>query len=708
VDVINLSVGSGFGRAGDPAAAAADNAAAAGIVVVAAAGNGGPASYLVSSPSTARGAISVASVDSLATLPGAAIAGSALPQVQGIDANESALAPAVSGTLRVLRAGPGAIGVGCADDEYAGVQPGDVVVTARGGCPRAVRAMKGQEAGAAAVIMVNNTPDLPPLEGPLAGVTIPFLGVGLDARPALLAADGTPVTVSAAGQIDNPGFRALAPESSGGPRSLDGAIKPDVAAPGVAIRSAAAGTGTAGVLMSGTSMAAPHVSGLAALVLEAHPEWPRASRPALVKAAIMNTADADVTGDPDPRLMGAGIVQARRAVDTVASATTGPLEASLSFGFAELDGAYSATRTITIANAGTAPIDYAMVPSFSSRLAATVTVSPTTVTVPPGGQAQVAVTLALGAPAVASLPDPAGPGSQVPAVAGAVTAVPTSAGPGVYPLRVPFLLVPRGLSGIAPVSRVDEVRGGRAITTLALANDGIHAGGADVFAWGLSDPADTPAGADVRAVGVASVPGTALGGAASDRGLLFAVSLNDRVSNAAELTVEIPVDTNGDGVPDFRVVGADSGLVLNGAPSGTFGAFTFAADGRLIDAHPADAPYDGSVMILPALASSLGLSPPDPKSGTGGGVIGYGATVASQGTPAPVVDAVAGQAAFDPFAPGVDQGPHVDVAAGAATTLQLGVDTAIPDAQRPLGWLLVAPDDASGPAQAMEVPLQAP
>src|SRR5205085_4107320 len=115
-------------------------------------------------------------------------------------------------------------------------------------------------------------------------------------------------------------------------------------------------------------------------------------------------------------------------------------------------------------------------------------------------------------------------------------------------------------------------------------------GSADVFAWGLADPADTPEAADLRDVGVASLPGTALGAAAADRGIVFAVSLNGRVSNPAELLVEIPIDTDGDGRPDARVIGADSGAVLNGAPNGRLGAFTFAADGKPLDARTADAP----------------------------------------------------------------------------------------------------------------------
>ncbi|MFD8210246.1 S8 family serine peptidase [Streptomyces sp. NPDC059695] len=77
----------------------------------------------------------------------------------------------------------------------------------------------------------------------------------------------------------------LAPFSSTGPRVGDGAVKPDVTAPGVAITAAAA-PGSAidtrpgtphpapGYLtIDGTSMATPHVAGAAAILKQRHPGW---------------------------------------------------------------------------------------------------------------------------------------------------------------------------------------------------------------------------------------------------------------------------------------------------------------------------------------------------------------------------------------------------------------------------------------------------
>ncbi|KAG8377581.1 hypothetical protein BUALT_Bualt08G0048000 [Buddleja alternifolia] len=128
---------------------------------------------------------------------------------------------------------------------------------------------------------------------------------------------------------------ALSGSSSRGPgRSYPGILKPDITAPGVLILAAynpysiEASIGNVFLasdytLLSGTSMACPHISGIAALLKAAHPEW----TPAAIQSAMMTTANPlDNTKKPikdmafdyrvaTPLGIGAGHVDPNRALD---------------------------------------------------------------------------------------------------------------------------------------------------------------------------------------------------------------------------------------------------------------------------------------------------------------------------------------------------------------------------------------------------------
>src|SRR5256886_9405155 len=288
MQVISMSLGSDFGNEDDADAEASENAVNAGIVVVASAGNAGPIPYVVGDPSTGEKAISVAAVDSHASYPGEALT---LAPTGGITALDSDGIAATNGTsLPVVvlpntkGTGSGGVSLGCDPAEYtaAGVS-GKLVVTARGTCARVARAIFGQQAGAAAVAMINNASGYPPFEGPINSnpdtgipytVTIPFLGVqGPTATDGATLAASTTAGFTATATIANPTFRHFASFSSGGPRGGDGHLKPDISAPGISVFSTGIGTGNQGVFMSGTSMAAPHVAGRAAAAIQAHPPW---------------------------------------------------------------------------------------------------------------------------------------------------------------------------------------------------------------------------------------------------------------------------------------------------------------------------------------------------------------------------------------------------------------------------------------------------
>ncbi len=110
----------------------------------------------------------------------------------------------------------------------------------------------------------------------------------------------------------------IASFSSRGPVTYDGQtyIKPDIAAPGVNIRSSVPGGGYEGG-WSGTSMAAPHVTGAVALLLSAAPGY--AGQVDLLEEALTGTAEpksSSQCGDADPpnNVWGWGILDALAAV----------------------------------------------------------------------------------------------------------------------------------------------------------------------------------------------------------------------------------------------------------------------------------------------------------------------------------------------------------------------------------------------------------
>ncbi len=714
--VISMSLGSDFAAtplADDPDVIASDNASGAGIVVVAASGNAGPGAYITGVPGASNRVISVAAIDgTTATIPGVHIALTSDSVDGALNNNQSAAG--IVGTLDVLSDGAGGIGLGCNASDYAGVSPGDIVVTMRNTCDRVTRAELGQAAGAAAVILVNNGPGLPPFEGNIVGpppgnvpVTIPFIGVTPDDGATLLADNGQTATLSTT-SIDNPTYQQVASFSSAGWRNGDSGFKPDVSAPGVSVVSTGVGTGTQGETLSGTSMATPNVAGIAALVLQAHPEWTNvATRADFAKAAIMNNADdsndAHGVTPYDPRLAGAGVANADAAGITQVMATTADHTDALSYGYQPLADGWSATKSFTVTNETASTQTFDLSSAFAEpALGTTIDINDgaETVDVPAHGTAQVDVTLTLDPAAVAALPAAEeGTLGAVVSTAGNIVLTPEDAGAGVGTIHVPFNLVPRGISDVTASARSAYAAAGTTSTaSTLLTNGGIHQGNGDVYAWGLTDPQDLPGDTvDIRDVGVQVLPGAALGSDTSDRGLVFAINTWGQASTEATNFYDVAIDTNGDGTADFDLQAADLGLLTTGLYNGTLAAVLFDSDGNQVGPiFFADAPSNGSTVELPVLASSLGLS-------IGHGKFSYQALAENLNTGG--TDIANGTAWFDAYAPAVSTGDFIPLDPGTSGNLPLSVDNNLIKQTPAMGWMVVTMDDANGASQADVVPI---
>ena len=716
MDVINMSLGSPFGANDAPDAVASTNAAKAGVIVVTSAGNESPNAYTVGAPGAADGAIAVAANDSNQTFAGANITLSPATAAGGsataIDANGFPLPALSTWNVKVLVDDPSTLteneSLGCSVAAFGGpLPPNTLAVVKRGTCARVAKAIFGQQAGAAAVLMVNNASGLPPFEGTITSnpdtgvpftVTIPFLGVTISDGPKFATGQTANVTPT---QIVNSQFTAFASFSSGGPRSEDSFLKPDITAPGVSIISTGNGTGNQAAVISGTSMASPHVAGVAALTRQAHPTWSVSD----IKAAIVNTGDPAGVLNYQPRLGGSGFVQPAKSTlsQVVAHTDDGDFSVSLNYGFAQLASDFSKQKTIKLTNNGSsaATFNVSSAPSSVGRPHSLV-IAPTTITVPAHGTANVNVTLTV---PVATAGDENGAGLSFRQASGLIVLAPkTGSDNANVTLRVPYFMVPRALSAVQTTIGKFPGNTNPSATATVTNPTGAIAGNADFYAWGLSASSDSSNRPnDVRAIGT-QVFSPDLTGLPSQL-LVFAVNTYNRWSNASQNEFDIYVDVDGDGVDDYIVVGADEGAVLAGDNNGILGSFVFSTRSAGASIFfDATAPTDGSTAELPVLASQLcrtgepclsAASPRITYHAVGFDLINGGSKV------------VSGSAKFNVFSPAISTGGFVSVAPGQKdTSTKIQVNSAEFAVTPPLGVMAVTLDNAAGAGEAQVIQLQ--
>lgn len=322
LDVVNLSLGGGFGAAHNLYQEAVTQLTKGGTVVVASAGNSGDVPYIVGAPSTSDKAFSVA-----ASIDGMKHNWQFKASKIVMDGKEE-LVKAIEGSVSKPIAETGNVkgifvDIGLGDqplsEDVKKILAGQIALIARGKIPFADKIKMAFENGAAGAVVYNNAEgDAFPMGGD-GKYDIPAIMISLSTGKAVLAAmKRGPVQFEfdAGSKIEQPELiDTITDFSSKGPRSEDNLLKPEITAPGQSIVSAAMGGGTEVVQMSGTSMSGPHMAGVMTLLKQAHPSLNTDELKSLAMGTAKPMVDAKKVPYPLTR-QGAGRIQVVEAVQS--------------------------------------------------------------------------------------------------------------------------------------------------------------------------------------------------------------------------------------------------------------------------------------------------------------------------------------------------------------------------------------------------------
>ncbi|XWS67745.1 hypothetical protein CRYUN_Cryun04dG0031800 [Craigia yunnanensis] len=339
VNVISISIGGGEGISSpyylDPIAIGAYGAVSRGVFVSSSAGNDGP--NLMSVTNLAPWLVTVGAGTIDRNFPADVILGDGR-RLNGVSLYSG---EQLKGKMYPL-VYPGKSGVLsaslCMENSLdPNVVKGKIVICDRGNSPRVAKGLVVKNSGGVGMILANGVSNGEGLVGD--AHLLPACALGSDEGDAVksyVSSSANPTaTIDIKGTVI--GIKpapVVASFSARGPNGLNPEIlKPDLIAPGVNILAAwTDAVGPTGLdsdqrktefnILSGTSMACPHVSGAAALLKSAHPDW----SPAAIRSAMMTTATItdnknqpmidEATGNRStPYDFGAGLLNLDRAMD---------------------------------------------------------------------------------------------------------------------------------------------------------------------------------------------------------------------------------------------------------------------------------------------------------------------------------------------------------------------------------------------------------
>jgi subtilisin family serine protease/uncharacterized membrane protein len=637
LDVINMSLGSAYGSNSVVTSQASNLAGQLGIVVAASAGNSGDFFYNSGSPGAADWAIATASsVDVAAWFDGmpinapASISGLWLasrsqnyPWSSNADVTADVYYPATNRSACAVFSG----------GEAAAIAGKIVLVDWIEACGSTVRANNVQQAGGVGAIMVWPAVTIGTLIS--GNATLPAIITNSTTGDAIKAELAQTVNVTLtddfpnAIRVDDPALvDTLSSFSSRGPR-FDNVLKPDISAPGQTILSIASGTGSQGASLNGTSMAAPHVAGAAALLRQLHPDWSAAE----IKALLMNTASVQMrtTGaiPYSTTRQGAGrmaLVDAA-ATQVIAFDDERPERVSLSFGALQVGGPTVFTRSVRVVNKGSVDAQYSIsFQPFTVVAGASIASAVPTVLVQANSEATFDVELTADAASLARVRDATTAATTTFArhylseLSGRIVLAPTAGADTV--LRLPYHASLRPHTSHEVDARTLWF-GDSDTISLAVKGAAPLAASYTPRAWALQLQAISPqipgldteqSAADLKYVGVGSAPGPG-GLIDGNTPVYFAIATHAPWSSPvfSAVGVEVYIDGDQDGTDDAIIFttsiqgGADVFVTASlNLQSNQVTLSQFLND---FNATISTEPHNSTVMVLPAFGDNIGLPP---------------------------------------------------------------------------------------------------